>query len=315
MIVEAPPDAGPIAGVRRHRRRAFAAWRQGLVALGLLGLLVLPVRAQEATPPSAAPDATLDEQVVFIDKSLPIGSVRLETTIFRPPGEGPFPLALINHGKADGDPRLQGRARYLVAARALVARGFAVALPMRQGFSKSTGQYVGSGCNPEGNGAAQAEDVRAALDWLVKQSWVDRERMLVIGQSHGGLTTLAFAGLRYPGVRAVVNVAGGLRQPQCAAWESNLVRAVGRFGERAAGLPSLWFYGANDSYWSPDVYRAMHAAWTAAGGHAELVEFGPWPHGDAHAMFSQRAGLAVWLPRVEALAVSVGIPVARPSAH
>ena len=41
----------------------------------------------------------------------------LETTLFRPPGDGPFPLIVVNHGKASGNPRFQARSRYLVAAR------------------------------------------------------------------------------------------------------------------------------------------------------------------------------------------------------
>lgn len=74
-------------------------------------------------------------------------SLELETTIFKPPGDGPFPLVVINHGKALGKPAFQSRARYLAQSAEFVKRGYVVALPMRQGFSKSGGAYIGGGCN------------------------------------------------------------------------------------------------------------------------------------------------------------------------
>jgi len=84
-------------------------------------------------------------------------SVEFETTLFKPDGAGPFPVAVINHGKASGNPRFQERARHLVASREFVRRGYAVVLPMRMGFSKSGGHYHESGgCNIAANGELQA---------------------------------------------------------------------------------------------------------------------------------------------------------------
>ena len=66
----------------------------------------------------------------------------LETTVFKPPGAGPFPVVIINHGKSAGNPKFQNRARNVWTAREFVMRGFMVLLPNRQGFSKSTGAYI-----------------------------------------------------------------------------------------------------------------------------------------------------------------------------
>ena len=96
---------------------------------------------------------------VFVvqDNDVPgLFTTELETTVFRPDGAGPFPVAVINHGKANGDPRFQRRYRPLVAVRFFLARGYAVVVPMRQGFSKSSGSYIGGGCNVESNGSEQA---------------------------------------------------------------------------------------------------------------------------------------------------------------
>jgi hypothetical protein len=63
----------------------------------LLFLLVLVV------PQTVCAATKLPEEVVFVPKKLLIGSVNLETTIFKPDGEGPFPLVIINHGKSFGN--------------------------------------------------------------------------------------------------------------------------------------------------------------------------------------------------------------------
>ena len=86
----------------------------------------------------------LGEQVVMVPKGAGRDAIALETTIVRPPGTGPFPVVLINHGKAEGDTRLQVRARYVLAAREFLQRGYLVVVPMRQGFSKSGGAYIAS---------------------------------------------------------------------------------------------------------------------------------------------------------------------------
>jgi len=74
--------------------------------------------AQAPSTPASAPSlaADLREEIVMVKKPGVFGA-ELETTLFRPPGDGPFPLIVVNHGKASGNPRFQARSRYLVAAR------------------------------------------------------------------------------------------------------------------------------------------------------------------------------------------------------
>ena len=51
-------------------------------------------------------DAALRERVISVTKP-GFWAATLEVTLFSPPGDGPFPVAVINHGKAAGDPRWQ----------------------------------------------------------------------------------------------------------------------------------------------------------------------------------------------------------------
>lgn len=63
-------------------------------------------------------------------------------------------------------------------------------------------------------------------------------------------------------MRGLINFSGGLRQDECSGWQKNLVDAFGDYGQNVR-LPSLWFYGDNDSVWQgtflADV-RRLHVA-------------------------------------------------------
>ena len=149
-------------------------------AIWCLGFLLLTPLGQVAAQQIALP-----VEVIFIPKKTLIFTLELETTVYKPPGPGPFPLVVINHGKASGPPGLQSRYTPGWAARYFIERGYVVFVPMRTGFSKSTGGYVGGGCNIESNGLVQAEDVAATVDYAHTVNYVDRTQTLVVGQSPG----------------------------------------------------------------------------------------------------------------------------------
>ncbi|MDQ6880821.1 MAG: prolyl oligopeptidase family serine peptidase [Pseudomonadota bacterium] len=250
-------------------------------------------------------DRALNESVLAIKKH-GLFTILLETTLYKPDGDGPFPVVVINHGKASGDPRFQPRYRPVSAARYFLQRGYAVVVPMRQGFSRSGGSYIGGGCNVESNGRVQADDVKAVFDYLGTQPWVDRDRLLVVGQSHGGWTTLAFGARNYPGVQGLVNFAGGLRQEDCPGWKQALAGGAAGYA-RETRLSSLWFYGDNDSYFDPETFHAMHDRYTAAGGKARLVAYGRFG-ADSHALFGARAGAPIWQPELTDFLRSIDMP-------
>jgi len=255
---------------------------------------------------SALAAAPLPETVQMIPKGSGLLATELETTIYRPDGAGPFPIVVINHGKAPGDPRFQGRFEPTIAARYFLMRGYAVVAPMRQGFSRSTGHYIRGGCNVESNGRTQAEDVTTALDYTVAQPWADKSRILVVGQSHGGWTTLAFGATAYPGVKGLVDFAGGLRQEDCTSWKEGLIGGAGAYGAQTT-VPSLWFYGDNDSYFAPYIWQNMHQRYQAAGGKARLVAYGKFGS-DSHALFRSPKGAPIWQPEMTKFLREIGLP-------
>ncbi len=267
--------------------------------LALLGL------AGNASAQAPSPNAALGERIEYI-KNESFLPVSLQITVFQPEGPGPFPVAVLNHGRDGGNAHLQPRNRAINATREFLKRGYVVVAPMRQGFAGSGGAAVGDGCNIEGNGEAQSKDVATVVKWLEAQPWADTRRMLMAGQSHGGLTTVAYAQNPHPGFKLFVNFAGGLRYTSNCQWELSLRDAFGSYGKKSK-IPSIWFYGENDSYFPPAVIAPAFKAFADSGGQGELVAYGPFGV-DAHAMFSSADGLDVWLEKVLAKMRAAGLP-------
>ncbi len=259
-----------------------------------------------AIDPVVILDGRLNESIIMVPAG-PAGEVRLETTVFRPSGAGPFPLLVINHGKQPGNPQLQQRDRFLYMATAFVRRGYAVMVPMRSGFARSTGVYADHGCDMTANGYAQARDVLDTIAYARRQSWVDGERIVVAGQSYGGLASMALAAQDVAGVRGVLNFAGGLRVDggRCD-WQSALVKAFANFGA-SNRIATLWMYGANDSFFGPKLVGRMYRSFVHSGGAATLRTFGAFKR-DAHVMLASRDGEKVWLPQAEAFLRRIGMP-------
>ncbi len=282
------------------KRRPYFVFIQSLFILTVLALFTRQADAQVL-------DASINEQVLMLPVTENGKQLQFETTLYKPPGEGPFPLLLMNHGKERGKPATQKRDRFLAMGREFVRRGYAVAVPMRKGFSKSEGVYSDFGCNMHDNGMLQADDIEAALRSLTKMSWVDHDRVIVAGQSYGGLATMAFGTRQFPGVRGLLNFAGGLRiDGNYCDWKAALVTAFTSYGSRTS-LPSLWFYGENDSYFDPSLAQRLQTAYQSAGGSSQLIAYGSFKS-DSHGLISSRDGIPVWWPETERFLQRIGLP-------
>src|SRR5262245_34584395 len=108
------------------------------------------------------------------------------------------------------------------------------------------------------------------------------------------------AGERLPGVKALVNYAGGmggftrLDQQPCNPQENVELQLVN--AARRGAIPSIWFYAENDSLWGAKLPRAWHAAYVEAGGTAEFNMLPPLPR-DGHYVIG--AGSPYWRPRLD----------------
>ena len=265
----------------------------------LLGLLATPLAWSNGEL-----DPRLNEQVIHIP--LP-GEKKLVATVFKPDGKGPFPIVVINHGKSLGDPKKQARFRPIPAAMVFVSRGYAVIAPMREGFGESDGKFSLGHCSTLKDGYIQAQSIKHTLDFVRKQAWADPQRILLAGQSHGGLTAVAFLAAypNDPGVKGALNFSGGLRARACA-WQQEMEEAFADYGKKAK-RPSLWFYAENDSFFSQELVQATYRAYTSSGGQATLVEPGPFKK-DGHQLFGDPQGISIWWPPTMRFLETIDLP-------
>jgi dienelactone hydrolase len=286
-----------------------ATW---LLLLVLLVGCAAPAPLERAAGPLGRAEGEWGQQDHFLPVRESGGGARLILArLCRPPGEGRHRLVVINHGKS---PFAAQRAALQPAScgaehvRWFLERGFAVLLPVRRGYGESGGAMAEAypACSAPRDYAAgaleAARDIRAAIDYGTGLPGVQADRVVVVGQSAGGLGTIALSSTNDARVAALVNMAGGdggrLNQVANNVCQPDaLVAAMARFGA-SARAPMLWVYTANDSYFGPDLAASMHRAYVAAGGRAELLALPGWGL-DGHILFGARGGSAVWGKPVE----------------
>jgi len=290
--------APPLA--KRRMQTALAALAIGL----LLSLLAAsPAPAQEE-PVREEPPVPLNEEIMNIlgDGARP---VTLQVTLYLPPGQGPFSLAIVNHG-ASGRPSEAERYRGNFAAWYFVSRGYAVVMPMMRGFAGSGGVAEIDGCDLGRMGTHNARDLQAVIDYFSHRREIDASRIIMSGQSFGGFNTLAYGAVADPRVKGLISFAGGVDTSACADSEAAMRGAMAEFGRRTH-IPSIWLHGDNDARFPPEVWRANYARYTAAGGQAELVAYGVFGK-DSHNFLGSGAALPIWIPRVDAFLARIGLP-------
>jgi hypothetical protein len=103
-----------------------------------------------------------------------------------------------------------------------------------------------------------------------------------------------------------MSFAGGVKESDCHKPDESLISGAGQLGAYTR-LRSIWFFGENDQTFSTPTWQAMFRQYTAAGGRAELVDYGVFQT-DAHAMTASGAGLPLWIQKSDAFLTSIGMP-------
>ena len=201
--------------------------------------------------------------------------------VFRPPGEGPFPLAVIAHASTQNVLRRaqMPQPEYRALAAWLVGRGFAVLVPERPGHGATGGKYLEDqgGCDEADyakSGRATADEIAAAMELVRKQSFIRPDGIVIVGHSAGAWGALALAGENPKDIAAIIAFAPGRGGhandfPNRVCAPHTLISAAGAFG-KAARVPVTWLVAANDSYFSPSLSRELADSFRSAGGKVDF---------------------------------------------
>ncbi|WP_406855412.1 hypothetical protein ABEG18_23210 [Alsobacter sp. KACC 23698] len=287
--------------------RYLVARRFALVAalFALAALAVRPARAEDPTP-----------------QLVQIGSMQAQ--LFLPPGGGQRPVVIFSHGRAT---KAEGRAALrnpipLGHAGYWLGKGFAVVAPIRPGYGATGGpdrESSGARWDEQGRclGAPHAmraantaaDAVEEALAWVRAQGWARRDRILLVGQSVGGLASVVLGGRNPPGVIGVVNFSGGtggdpVRHPGQSCGVEDVAQAFAAAGRSSHG-PSLWLYAVNDQYWGAEAPALWSKRFAEAGGRVRFVMTGPVPDPDGHNLM--RRGGRLWSEHVNPFVRTLGL--------
>lgn len=288
-----------------------------LLALMLLVSLWAGAQAPAADPPMAL---DLQEEIQRIPVTVKDLYGRTETrsmpvTLFRPQGAGPFPLVVMNHGRAVADKRAQqGRQRYENLSRYLVSKGFVVMVPTRIGYWETYGDFdpeVSGNCNAlrvEPMSVAASDQVIATVEFARTLPYVDASRWVVMGTSVGGITTVATVWRNPPGLVGGINFSGGTGgDPDKHPAQPCSPHALERLWKDKAGsakVPMLWLYWANDKYWGETIPVKWHKAWVDGGGQAQLHLLPP-AGTDGHS--GATIDMDHWVPLAETFLAQLGL--------
>jgi dienelactone hydrolase len=259
--------------------------------LGAQGAEAEPNREQQWLVPSPDPD------------------IAAHAVLFRPPGDGPFRLALIAHASTQNVLRRaqMPQPEYRALAAWLVTRGFAVLVPERPGHGATGGRYLEDqgGCDEADysrSGRATASEIAAALEYLRGQSFIRHDGGIIVGHSAGAWGALALAGQNPDGVSAIIAFApgrGGRANdfPNQVCAPHTLMASAAEFGH-GARVPVTWLVAANDSYFSPDLSRQLADAFRGGG---DKVNFRMLPASgsEGHWLAETEAGVKSAGPELE----------------
>lgn len=258
----------------------FPIWlRRSLPAMILLSAIAGPAVAQGRAGAQSAEEAPARRQLWRVPSPDP--STLSQAVLFRPPGEGPFRLAVIAHASTQNAIRRaqMPQPEYRALVQALVARGYAVLVPERPGHGATGGFYLEEqgGCanaNYVAAGRATAASIRTALMFMRAQPFIRKDAALIVGHSAGGFGALALANADPAAIARMIVFAPGRGgrandRPGEVCAPDRLVVAAAAFG-KGARVPVTWIVADNDSYFPPAISQQMADAFRASGGKVDF---------------------------------------------
>jgi dipeptidyl aminopeptidase/acylaminoacyl peptidase len=128
---------------------------------------------------------------------------KIPAWIYKPVGEGPFPVVISIHGGPEGQTRPGFSSTYQMWLDKL---GVAVVLPNVRGSSGYGKSYLA--LDNDFKREDSVRDIGALLDWIATQPDLDQDRVAVFGGSYGGYMVLASSFHYSDKLKAAVDIVG-----------------------------------------------------------------------------------------------------------
>lgn len=262
--------------------------------------------------------------------SIPIraDSIDMVSEVFKPSGPGPFPVLVYSHGRS-GTAAERANIPEVIPREYLkfwLEQGFAVVAPMRPGYGKTggadretpghrwdnAGRCVGSpDFESTMNFASRAP--LAVLEWLKTQPWADATKVILSGNSVGGVTTVLAGSTNPAGLIGYINFAGGIagnpaRSPGKSCDADRLLKVLQGYG-KTTKVQNLWIYAQNDLYWGADAPKTWHKAFAEGGSPSSMVTTSSLANHDGHDLIF--FGRALWQEPVTAFVLKLGVGAPR----
>ncbi len=208
-----------------------------LTAIIFLALSAVAFAADAASPPASHP------------VEIPLGSAVLHAQLYKPEGEGPFPVVIALHGCGGlGGHSEPVQPRYRDWAEQLLRDGNAVLFPDSYGSRE-----LGPQCHVrERRVLARRErvtDILAARQWLLQQPWAAHDRISLLGWANGASALLWAVRPQL----ASRNLGPDFRSAVAFYPDCRLSSGLGW----SARVPTLVLIGAKDDVSSPPACRQM----------------------------------------------------------
>lgn len=180
---------------------------------------------------------------------IPSGHSILHAQLYKPEGQGPFPVVIALHGCGG----LAGRSepvqpRYRDWAEQLIRDGHAVLLPDSYG-SRELGPQCRANEHKVHARRERVEDIMASRQWLVEQPWAAHDRISLLGWANGASALLWAVRPQLsshsvePDFRSAIAFYPDCRISAGLGW--------------SARVPTLLLIGAKDDVSSPPACRQM----------------------------------------------------------
>ena len=216
-----------------------------LSAIAFLTLFAVTSTMSFAVRPAFA----VDEMPAPHEVDIPAGKETLHAQLYKPEGDGPFPVVIGLHGcgglGGHSEPVLP---RYRDWAEQLLKLGNAVLLPDSYGSRE-----LGPQCRvKERHVLARRErvaDITASRQWLVQQTWVAHDRISLLGWANGASALLWAVRPQLPSR----NIEPDFRSAIAFYPDCRISSGLGW----SARVPTLLLIGAKDDVSSPPACRQM----------------------------------------------------------